>query len=260
VSYADYEARLRTGETGEDCVSLSFDDGFLGVHDHALPILAARDLTAVAFINPPFVGNPDGALFHFLELEIAFRLTDLPALTVSFHDTPFDLGSDSGRVKAMRRVKKLLKTRPEAQRVAGHREVLAVLGVSQREILNYARQHSKFRIMDEAQLRALHSAGWTIGSHAMTHRTLSMLDPDDLASEIDGAQRYFEIRFGWRDLPFAYPYGDVIHVEAEAPHAVAARGHPVAYTTVPGPSDFERAPHLLPRIDDKRFMADLEGA
>ncbi len=260
VSYGDYEARLRAGGTGQDCVALSFDDGFLGVHDHALPTLAARGLTAIAFINPPFLGNPDDTLFHFLDLEIAFRLTDLSELSVSFHEAPFDLGSEGARVKSMRRVKKLLKTRPEAQRVAGHGEVLGSLGVARGEILDYARRHQKFQIMDETQIRALYGAGWAIGSHAMTHRTLSMLDPEELAGEIEGAWEFFETRFGWTDLPFAYPYGDVIHVGAEAPQVCAARGHPLAYTTVPGPSDLAAAPHLLPRIDYKRFVAEFEAA
>lgn len=256
VSYSDYEARLRAGECPADCVALSFDDGFLGVFDHAMPALAKRGLTAIAFINPPYLGNPDGALFHFLELEIAFRLTKQSNFLASFHNEPFDLSTDKARVKAMKTVKKLLKTRPEADRARGHAEVMAGLGVLRQEIVAYAQTSAKFRLMDDDQLRTLREAGWTIGSHAMTHRTLSMLPPGELAEEIDGAWRAFETRFGWTDLPFAYPYGDTIHVGTEAPRVCLERGHRVAYTTVPGISDFKGSPHLLPRVDYKRFLRE----
>ena len=256
VSYRDYETRLRAGDHRDNCVALSFDDGFLGVFEHAIPILAKRGLTAIAFINPPYLGNPEGALFHFLELEIAFRLSEATTLSVSFHDEPLNLSSEKARVKAMKTVKKLLKTRPEADRALGHAEVLAALGSSREEILAYAGSDPKFRIVDDAQLRALCDAGWTIGSHAMTHRTLSMLPAEELTDEIDGAWRAFENRFGWTELPFAYPYGDTIHVGVEAPKICAERGHPLAYTTVPGPSDFAGAPHVLPRVDYKRFLRE----
>lgn len=259
VSYDEYEVRLRSGSESEDCVALSFDDGFRGVFDHAAPVLADRGLNAIAFINPPFLGNPDGILFHFLELEIAFRLTEVDRLSVSFHDEILDLSDESARIDAMRRVKKLLKTSPEERRARGHEEVLAGLNVGQADVLEYARTQPKFHIMDPAHLEKLHASGWTIGSHAMTHRTLSMLPDAELEAEIDEAWQAIEARFGWSGLPFAYPYGDVVHVGHEAPRVCADRGHRVAYTTVPGPSDLHAAPHLLPRIDYKRFVKDYLG-
>ena len=92
VSYSTYATHLRQGRNAQDLVALSFDDGFRGVHDHALPVLKARGLDAIAFLNPPYLGNPAGRIFHFLELEIAFRLTNAPRL--SFDDEDFDLTSD----------------------------------------------------------------------------------------------------------------------------------------------------------------------
>ena len=256
IPYSRYEALLRQGETSPDAVALSFDDGFLGVFDHARPALDARDLDAIAFINPPYLGNPPDTLFHFLELEIAFRLTDISQLSVSFHEDPFNLGREKTRIKAMKTVKKLLKTRPEADRARGHAEVLAALGVPRADILSHARNDTKFHIMTDAQVRDLHQAGWAIGSHAMSHRTLSMLSQADRVAEISEAAQAFKSRFGWAEMPFAYPYGDVIHVGPEAPKVCAEVGHPMAYTTVPGPSDMAAAPHLLPRVDYKRFLRE----
>ena len=139
---------------------------------------------------------------------------------------------------------------------SGHEEILTRLGVDRKEIREFAQRDPKFSIMSRAHLTDLRKNGWSIGSHAMTHRTLSMLEPKALAAEIGDASAYFETNFGRTDLPFAYPYGDVVHVGSEAPLAVANAGHPIAFTTVPGPSDFANAPHLLPRIDYKRFLRD----
>ena len=256
ISYSDYEARLRSGSTDDAIVALSFDDGFLGVFDHAKPVLDARGLDAIAFINPPYLGNPPGRIFHFLELEIAFRLSKETRLQASFLETPLDLSAEKPRVKALKTIKKLLKTRPEADRATGHAEVLSRLGVTLAEIVSYAHADGKFGLMSEDQIRQLSDSGWTIGSHAMTHRTLSMLPTAEMEHEIATSSQFFEDRFGWTSLPFAYPYGDAIHVGTAAPEACARAGHPMAYTTIPGPSQFASSPHVLPRIDYKRFVRE----
>ncbi|MEM9032632.1 MAG: polysaccharide deacetylase family protein [Pseudomonadota bacterium] len=262
VSYSDYAHLLAAGEGDERTVALSFDDGFRGVWAHARPALARRGIDAIAFINPPFLGNPPGRIFHFLELEIAFRLSRRTRLELTYASVPFDLTTEEARVTAMRRVKKLLKTRPEVEREAGHAQVLEGLGVARGELVDFAQGDPRFRIMETGEVRGLRDAGWVIGSHGLSHRTLSMLSPADMRADIEGAARAFEDLFGWRDLPFAYPYGDVVHVGQNAPRAVADAGHPVAFTTVPGKSDLALGRHLLPRTDYKRFLreAQLLGA
>ncbi|MDU8944708.1 polysaccharide deacetylase family protein [Ovoidimarina sediminis] len=256
ISYSVYETLLREGEAASRALALSFDDGFRGVYDYVLPVLRERNLDAVAFINPPVIGNPPGTLFHFLELEIAFRITDQQEAAFSFLDAPLYFASEKARVKAMKSVKKHLKAIPEIDRAAGHAEVLERLRVGRGAIHAYAAGRSSFQTMTEDELRDLRSAGWTIGSHGMSHRTLSMLPADELDHEIEMARAYFADTFGWHDLPFAYPYGDIVHVGEAAPARVAAAGHPIAYTTVPGPSDIGTNPHRLPRIDYKRFLRE----
>lgn len=258
VSYSVYSEMLEGGHDDPDCVSLSFDDGFLGVYAHAFPALEARNIDAVAFINPPFVGNPPNHLFHFLEIEIAFRLSPRSELKLTISDECFDLRTDRSRIKAMKAVKKLLKTSPEAIRSTVHEELLEKLDVSREVVHRYAHTDPKFQIMGRSNLRALRSANWIIGSHAMSHRTLSMLSRSEAEAEIREARDYFQSEFGWYELPFAYPYGDRVHVGTCPPAICAEAGHPIAYTTVPGPSDFTREPHLMPRIDYKRFVRDFD--
>ena len=261
VSYSTYVTRLAEGRAADNTVALSFDDGFQGVHDHALPILSERGLDAVAFLNPPFLGNPPGQLFHFLELEIAFRLTRATGLDMA--GQTFAFTDETARVKAMKKVKKHLKTRPEAERARGHAMVIEALGVARAAMFDFLKDDPRFEIMGDAEVTALHDAGWTIGSHGTSHRTLAMLSEDEVAEEIGAAARAFADRFGWANLPFAYPYGDAIHVGDAAPRLVAEAGHPMAFTTQSGASDLARDPFRLPRIDYKRFLRDyglLEAA
>ena len=65
----------------EASLALSFDDGFLGVHKWALPILQNHGVSAAAFINPFHVGKR--IPLHFVELEIAFRLSAVESLQTS---------------------------------------------------------------------------------------------------------------------------------------------------------------------------------
>ncbi len=262
VSFEVYRAHLEENTGHESVVALSFDDGFRGVRSFAAPVLGARGLAAIAFLNPPYLGNPEGQIFHFLELEIAFRLTEHARVSLSFWEPVLDLGDETARVASMRRVKKLLKTASEGNRRDWHREVLDKLGVERRDIFAFAQNDPRFAIMTEQEVRDLEASGWAIGSHGMHHTTLSMLPAEMVRQEIAEARDDLRTRFGWDGLPFAYPYGDIVHIGPEAPKACEDAGHPMAFTTIPGESDVKRAPFHLPRIGYDRFVREfgLTGA
>jgi peptidoglycan/xylan/chitin deacetylase (PgdA/CDA1 family) len=60
-----------------------------------------------------------------------------------------------------------------------------------------------------AELAALETAGWEIGSHTRTHPRLTQLDDDTLAEELVGSRAACERALGHPCLSIAYPYGDV---------------------------------------------------
>jgi peptidoglycan/xylan/chitin deacetylase (PgdA/CDA1 family) len=63
--------------------------------------------------------------------------------------------------------------------------------------------------MSWAQLDALASAGWEIGSHTETHPRLTSLDDVTLQHELRGSRLACEERLGRPCVSVAYPYGDV---------------------------------------------------
>jgi peptidoglycan/xylan/chitin deacetylase (PgdA/CDA1 family) len=60
--------------------------------------------------------------------------------------------------------------------------------------------------MNVDQIRALHAAGWEIGSHGLTHRDLTTR-PDRQEDEIAGSRRQLESLLDVPISSFAYPFG-----------------------------------------------------
>jgi peptidoglycan/xylan/chitin deacetylase (PgdA/CDA1 family) len=60
--------------------------------------------------------------------------------------------------------------------------------------------------MDTDQIRALHDAGWEIGSHSLSHVNLRQR-PGKQEDEISSSKRRLEARLGFPIRVFAYPFG-----------------------------------------------------
>lgn len=100
-------------------------------------------------------------------------------------------------------------------------------------------------LLDWSGLRDVASAGWSVASHACSHRRLPALAAAEIAGELARARAVIEDRIGAPVRALAYPYG-AASLEVErlaAMHYVAAFGTRLAYVT-----EASRAMHLE-RID-----------
>ena len=61
-------ARGRTGGAGGPHVAITFDDGYADNRTHALPLLAARDMTATFFVTVGFLECDDEVMAHLSEV------------------------------------------------------------------------------------------------------------------------------------------------------------------------------------------------
>ena len=61
--------------------------------------------------------------------------------------------------------------------------------------------------MNVDQVLEMHSAGWEVGSHSMSHLDLTKLEPDALRTEIIDSREMLEEKLGIPVLTFAYPFG-----------------------------------------------------
>jgi peptidoglycan/xylan/chitin deacetylase (PgdA/CDA1 family) len=256
ISFSEYLRRQEAKEFSPHTVTLTFDDGFLGVLKYAAPILKKYNLDAAVFVNPPYTQKTEPKYFHFLEIEIAFRLSKVDSLSLPFLPGPLEIKSDDAKVKAMKTVKRKLKETPEAERKIGHELLLQELKVSKTEIQSYADADEKFQTMNPDEIKSLIKEGWTIGSHTMTHRSIGQLNEAELFIELDDSKKAVESLWGLDEVTLAYPYGEVVHVGTQAPVLARKLGYKMAFSTVTGVNEASTDTMMLKRIDYKVFVRD----
>jgi peptidoglycan/xylan/chitin deacetylase (PgdA/CDA1 family) len=256
VSLATLLAQLRAGEPDPRCVAVTFDDGYYGVMAHALPVMRQFRIPATVFVVTDFVRNTRSLrLFHFDEIEIAFRLTEARTLDLSFMGgEAMPLVAIEDRVECMKRVKKHLKRLPDRERQRLQRTLLEQLAVEPEEALAYAQTQEKYRTLSWDELRAVSGNGLAVGSHTCSHRVLSRLDPSELEPEIVGACERLRAELKLDAVPFAYPYGGTEHICAAADRLVRRAQHTCALTTIPGTNNSSADPFSLRRLEFKMLQ------
>jgi len=81
----------------------------------------------------------------------------------------------------------------------------------------------RFRHLDWNGLRVLSEAGWTIGSHAHSHRALTGLSPVEVVDELTNSKRILEEKVGRIDW-ISFPFGRVNDCILTAAQNVGYRG------------------------------------
>jgi peptidoglycan/xylan/chitin deacetylase (PgdA/CDA1 family) len=204
-------------------VAVTFDDGYLDVHTHALPILRRYAIPATVYVATAFMedGRPMwndriGAAFRSPQRAVFEGVDGLPRFSL---DTPAD------RERAARRVISALKRRAPLERdrlTAAVLHALAVPATTGPQMLRWE------------QVRALHAAGIDIGAHTVHHPILTTLSPDEAAAEILGSKRTIEDQLQTKAEHFAYPNGTPEDFDATTQAHVEQAGFTSAASTVFG--------------------------
>ncbi len=120
--------------------------------------------------------------------------------------------------------------------------------------------------MSVAELRALSDLGAEIGSHTMTHRSVTSLSAGELADEIVGSKRAIEDITGRAVTSFAYPFGTLRDFDRRTADALRLAGYRLAFTSQHGALAAGQDPMMLPRVKveggdpDWMFRAATAGA
>ena len=97
------------------------------------------------------------------------------------------------------------------------------------------------------ELRALQQAGWTLGSHALTHAVLSRLADDEVRTELAASRRELEDRLGVAVDLLAYPFGTPGTVSRRVRELAREAGYAAAFLAVAGPLRRDSDRFALPR-------------
>jgi peptidoglycan/xylan/chitin deacetylase (PgdA/CDA1 family) len=89
-------------------------------------------------------------------------------------------------------------------------------------------------VMGWREVLALRDAGWTIGSHALTHRVLSRLSEESAREELVRSRSRLKVELGRDVTLLAYPYGTPGTVSARDRDLARMAGYDAAFLAVTG--------------------------
>jgi peptidoglycan/xylan/chitin deacetylase (PgdA/CDA1 family) len=216
--------------------AITFDDGWLDNHQHALPALRRRGLPATVFVVTARVGTkgafwPDAvarALSGADDNRLAALAARVPELWID--RTPYPLGA----------ALETLKTLQEDRR----RELLAEIEAWSREGGTLAETPER-ELADWDELRKMRNGGFEVEAHGLSHAILDTVPPECAEREIRrSGEELRERGFGASRL-FAYPCG--AH-NAKIRHLVREAGYRAALTVEPGLVRARLDPLRWPRV------------
>jgi peptidoglycan/xylan/chitin deacetylase (PgdA/CDA1 family) len=170
LSLREFIERLATGATLRSAAAITFDDGYAGVFEHAVPLLEALGIPATVFVVAEAPGRSAG--FWWDQPDVVKSLA--PA----------------------RRERWLMRLRGDESAILS--EIQASASMSPCE----ARRPAAW-----ATIRAHLGGKIDIGVHSATHRSLPTLGDAELEHEVAGSRASIHQATGvWPEF-FAYPYG-----------------------------------------------------
>jgi len=201
---------------GRPPAAVTFDDGYRDVYAHAFPLLQRKGIPAAVFVVTDLVGT--GRLLRHDRLHV------LLSRTVAAPSRPVAAMRDLLERGRSAELDRWIEARENAGR--GVREPIRGLG-----------------LLDWDEVRAMHRAGFAIGSHTASHALLTREAPDRLRWELRASRERLARELGAPVDHFAYPDG---RFDRTVVAAVAEAGYRFAYGTCPH-QDSRRPALTVPR-------------
>lgn len=259
VALAEIVDAVRDGRSIPGACAITFDDGYLGAYEYAVPVLKKLGLPATFFVCTGYVGDDDApGPDRFDRLEAVIKLTNSMSLDLS--DFGFGICSlecDACKLDFIRKYKRRTKTMSNAECQAIDDAIRGQAKVAEEDVAAYLRQEA-YRMMDWARIEDLLADGFTVGSHSRTHGSLGE-SADALDEEVRGSFLDLAQRIGGASVPFAYPHGKPEHMSAAAIAAVEAAGFSCGLTMVRGANSPDTDVFQLRRMSYKNAQKSTAG-
>jgi peptidoglycan/xylan/chitin deacetylase (PgdA/CDA1 family) len=216
VSVRTIVERMAAGASLRGLAAVTFDDGYAGVFEIAMPILARLGLPATVFLVSDATGRPTGFWW------------DQPEIVSSIDEE--------------RRRDWLTVLRGDGD------AILASAAAEEVRCLDRAYQPA-----DWETIRAALARGMEVGVHSATHRSLPSLTDDELDYEITSSRAVIHGATGiWPEV-FAYPYG---LWDQRVRERVRAAGYRAALTLDAGLNRARSDPWSLRRVNVPARISD----
>ena len=239
-----------------DTVALTFDDGYLDVLNHGVPLLEKYGVHATVFITSGMIGSEYE--FWWDSLERIFltgnHLPDALEITVSDEIKKWNLTDARQRLKAYDDIANILRINPPEEISIFINKLLEWAGMDQTG-------RPTHRVVNNEQLLQLSSSpSIEIGSHTVNHAWLSSLSPDAQREEITKSREQIENIIQKPVRLFSYPFGSAGSFTEESMRIVREAGYDAGIANIQGSisesQDIYSVPRVLVRDWTGRVFAD----
>jgi peptidoglycan/xylan/chitin deacetylase (PgdA/CDA1 family) len=230
-----------------NAVVITFDDGY--ADNFAAAETLRRYRTSGTFYLT--AGCLDGGQ-PFWPSELRYLVSGIPELSVTLHSAgeaiTLALGSHEDRQSSIRRLSRLFKSRPIAERERLREELRHAAGtVTMPRIM-----------LTVDQVRDMHRMGMTIGAHTVTHPNLPSAGLTEAREEIRASRARLEEAIDAPVTMFSYPNGGAErYYTPELQRAVSEAGYASAATSRNGFADASSDLFALERIEVSERLPDL---
>ena len=228
---------LTRGTLPKKAVALTFDDGYDEWLSTVSPALKSRNMHATFFVTTEQLDGP--ALWHERIIAAVRALPDTGVrLPYGFGEFS-DLHQAGSRIRLISGLQERLKYAPLPERLGA----IEMIEAQARSPLVWPKP------FDRSSVRDLHSQGFEIGGHTISHPILNECSDDQAMQEIAGCREELEGMIGGVVSTFAYPNGRPLK-DYEGRHVamVKSAGYKVAVATSGGAARNDSDVFQLPRF------------
>jgi peptidoglycan/xylan/chitin deacetylase (PgdA/CDA1 family) len=225
---------------GRRFVAFTFDDGCRDNLEWVCPMFARRGWPLTLYICPGLTDGTAPLWWHYFE-ELVHRVE-----MVELEELDLRLPTSTRAERELAYDALCTAIRASDQRLANQRagELLHRHGIDWQQAPGTA-------LMNWEEIQTLSQSPLvTLGAHSLTHRTLKLLDDDELEREMRGSKQVLEERIGRPVRHFSYPFGGRNAVDERVAAMGVQCGFETLVTTRGGNLFAAHQDHLsaLPRV------------
>jgi peptidoglycan/xylan/chitin deacetylase (PgdA/CDA1 family) len=226
---------------------VTFDDGYRDNLTNAVPILRRHGVLATFFIATEYVAKR--RLFWWDRISWIVKHAKRRRFTLSVPEA-VDVDVELGIDRAARLLHEVVKSHAGLDLEAFLESLARAADAPWSEATEAALVQQNVMHWDD--VRALRTAGMSIGSHTRTHRVLSTIPVEELANELSGSRSELEAALGECVQTLAYPVGRPVARIPAIRAAVVDAGYKLAFSYGSG----RQGLRSLDPLDVRRFAED----
>jgi peptidoglycan/xylan/chitin deacetylase (PgdA/CDA1 family)/CelD/BcsL family acetyltransferase involved in cellulose biosynthesis len=211
------------GQSAENVVAITFDDGYQDNYENAFPVLRRYGLAATIFLTTGSIDTREPLWFE--QLALALKKTQVEFIDLEI-DIPrrFWARTQTERLESNGRIFELLRALPDPER----REWLARI-LQQLSFRDEGERRNKMLVWD--QVRLMKAQELEFGGHTVTHPFISRMSPEQVTWEVSECKRRIEEELQQPVHYFAYPNGREQDFGKWNKELISAAGYRAAVTT-----------------------------